>query len=202
MVGLPIAFRVRGARSFLTLPLLILAIAGLGWWSTSIVEIDSSRWSDVRTTQDVAGRVAMAEQLLGASTRDVSTALFGLGNSSAFEVLGIYPHITGLEVIAEEGVLGASIYFVILFLAFRSILRLARRTQLTDRQRSSLGILAGLFVFELILSWKQGSLLFSVYVFAYAIILARFEASSSVSESETVLTEPAVTLQRFPNLLH
>jgi len=35
--------------------------------------------------------------------------------------------------------------------------------------------LVGLFVFELVLSWKQGTLLSSVYVFAYSIMLGRID---------------------------
>jgi hypothetical protein len=136
------------------------------------VDVDNSRWSEVRTSQDVAGRFAMARTLLGASTSDFFTALFGLGNSSAFHVLGIYPHITGLEILAEEGIFGGAIYFGILVFAMRSAKRMIG-APLSDSQRNGAAILIGLFVFELILSWKQGSLLFSVYVFAYAIALAR-----------------------------
>jgi len=200
-VGLPIAFRLRDTRSLATLILIAAVVLGLGWWSTSLVEIDTSRWSNGQASQDVEGRFAMAEALLGTSSRNPLTALFGLGNSSAFSVVGYYPHITGLEVIAEEGLLGATVYFAILYLAFRSVLRVMRRPGLTEGRRNALAILTGLFVFELILSWKQGSLLFSVYVFAYAIILGRLEKSATQNEAGSHLSVAAATLPRFPNLL-
>ena len=143
----------------------------------------------------------MAQALLGASTSGLFTATFGLGNSSAFQVIGIYPHITALEVLAEEGVVGAALYFTIIFLAFRSIKRMAGQPELSDSKRNALAILSGLFVFELILSWKQGSLLFSVYVFAYAIALARLEAVPVKVSSESKHLSAGTSLPRFQNLL-
>jgi len=202
IAALPVAFRLKGTRSIAVLVLIAAAIIGLGWLSASFVDINSSRWTDTRATQDVAGRFAMAQALLGASTSGLLTAVFGLGNSSAFQVVGIYPHITGLEVLAEEGFLGGALYFTILCFALRSILRIAGQYDMDVSKRNALGILSGLFVFELILSWKQGSLLFSVYVFAYAIILARFEASALERRSETTMPVAAsAELPRFQNLL-
>jgi hypothetical protein len=64
-------------------------------------------------------------------------------------------------------------------------------------------MITGLFVFELLVSWKQGSLLISVYVFAYAIILARLEspirAAGNLPEPEIPATTQGST--RFQNLL-
>jgi hypothetical protein len=199
-VSLPITFRIRNAKSIAALVFIAVLIAGLGWWGATLVNVDSSRWSDARTTQDVAGRFAMAHTLLGKSTSDFFTALFGLGNSSAFQILGIYPHITGLEVLAEEGFFGAAIYFSILYLAARSVKRLID-IELSDSQRSALAMLTGLFVFEFILSWKQGSLLFSVYVFAYAIVLARLEQWHAERSSKLHESAADIPLPRFPNLM-
>ena len=142
----------------------------------------------------------MARALLGVSTSEFFTALFGLGNSSAFQVLGIYPHITGLEVLAEEGIFGAAIYLIILLLTFRSVKRIIK-LPLRDSERQGVAILAGLFIFELILSWKQGSLLFSVYVFAYAIALARLEESQREPSSRLHPATISVRPPRFENLM-
>jgi len=115
-------------------------------------------------------------------------------------VVGFYPHITVLEVLAEEGLFGALIYFGILIFALRSIKR-RLQFELTDRQRNALAILAGLFIFELILSWKQGSLLFSVYVFAYAIVLARLESPRLKGSPEPLQAAIIFNKPRFQNLL-
>jgi hypothetical protein len=142
----------------------------------------------------------MAQALLSASTSSVFTTIFGLGNSSAFQIVGFYPHIAGLEIVAEEGLVGAVMYCVILFLSFRSIKRISAYPLLRDSERNALAIIAGLFVFELVLTWKQGSLLGSIYVFAYSMILARMEETTLKSRrlAESTAASPGV---RFENLL-
>jgi hypothetical protein len=106
-------------------------------------------------------------------------------------------------VIAEEGLIGAALYFSILYLAIRSILRITRQAGFDDLKRNVLAMITGLFVFELILSWKQGSLLISAYVFAYAIILGRLE-SPIVGANHAHLpemTDAGPGQPRFQNLM-
>jgi len=72
-----------------------------------------------------------------------------------------------------------------------------------DVQTNTLAMLAGLFVFEFVLSCKQGSLLSSVYVFAYAITLARMSTAGSLRAASG---PPAIAIggaprPRFSNLL-
>jgi hypothetical protein len=202
VVAFPIILRSKEALPLRTLFFTAAAVIGLGWWGAMHVNIDSSRWSANHASEAVEGRFEMAQKLLKASTSDFFSALFGLGNSSSFKVVGIYPHIAGLEILAEEGIIGATIYGAILLLALRSVLRLSARDDLTEARRNGLAILTALFLFELIISWKQGSLLFSIYVFCYAIILARLETPSTSSvrvpqQRSTVLARP-----RFDNLLN
>jgi Ca2+/Na+ antiporter len=203
VVALPIAYRLREARSIAMLVLAAIVVAGMAWWATSLVDIDSSRWESSRSLGDAVGRFDNAEALLRASSATVGNIIFGLGNSSAFKILGIYPHVTGLEVVAEEGLIGGAMYFTILLLAIRNIRRIAAAPDFTDFKRNVLATITGLLVFELIVSWKQGSLLISVYVFAYAIILARLESpivSARIAPMiETAAAKPLVP--RFQNLL-
>lgn len=203
LIALPVAFRPKDSRSVVMLVFaggVVLALAGL---AITFVDFSSGRWTNAQATIDAQNRFAMAQRLLDASTASLLTTLFGLGNSSAFTVVGFYPHITVLEVIAEEGVLGAVLYLALLFFGFRSVRRIARRADLTDRGRNTLAILFGLFVFELILSWKQGSLLFSAYVFAYAIMLARLEKPHMAAAPHTAVGAAPVlgTPRRFEHLL-
>jgi hypothetical protein len=200
LVALPVAFRPKDGKSLGALVAVAIIVLGLAWLGISLVDLHSERWTNSQASQDVEGRLLMAQGLLEASTSSAMTTIFGLGNSSAFTVVGYYPHIAGLEVVAEEGMVGAIIYFSIIFCAIRSVRRLLR-AQLTDRQRNGLAILTGLFVFELILSWKQGSLLFSVYVFAYAIALARLESPQLGRSSAPVQALAAFNAPRFQNLL-
>jgi hypothetical protein len=201
MVALPFAIRIRNTRSIAALVLSAGLIVGLGSWGASLVEIDTARWQRGDSTEAVTGRLASAETLLNASTSNFFTAVFGLGNSSSFQVIGFYPHIAGLEVVAEEGLLGAALYAAIIVLAIRSIRRISGQPELTDIERSVLATLTGLFVFEFILSWKQGSLLSSVYVFAYAITLARLEKPTLEKAPVATPADPGPPLPRFQNLM-
>lgn len=203
LVTLPIAFRLRDARSFAGLVVVGVVLAALAWWATSLVQIDVSRWAASRTEGDVEGRFENAAILLHATAESVRALIFGLGNSSAFRILGIYPHIAGLEVLAEEGIVGAVMYVAFLVLAIRSMRRIIAQPDPRGLKRGVLATLAGLFVFEFLVSSKQGSLLSSVYPFAYAIILARLERSvrhpAPVASTERPL--PGVPAPRFQNLL-
>jgi hypothetical protein len=202
-VALPIAFRIRDLRSIAGLILAAAVVLGLGSWGASLVTIDLARWQGSDPQSAVLGRFDNAQRLLEASTSNVATTVFGLGNSSSFQVIGSYPHISGLEILAEEGLVGAAVYFTILALAIRSIIRIARVPTLTDATRGALAMLAGLFTFELILSWKQGTLLSSVYVFFYAIGLSRMENSTAAVAASTDRgrTPQTTPIPRFPNLV-
>jgi hypothetical protein len=199
MVALPIAFKPKDGKSLGALIAVGAVVVLLGWWATSFTDLTGSRWTSATlASEDVAGRLSTAQTLLGASTAHLSTTLFGLGNSSAFQVVGYYPHITVLEVIAEEGIVGTMIYAAILVSVLMSIVRASGR-RLSASQRYGLAVAGGLFVFELVISWKQGSLLFSAYVFAYAIMLSRLAGrpEQSAVEHERPLAEAPL----YSNLL-
>ena len=175
LLAWPLAFRVRSLKSALALCGSAVVLALLAWWSSTWVSIDSSRWESAVTESQLSGRFDMASALLAASSRSLLTLFFGLGNGSAFQVIGIYPHIAGLEVLGEEGIIGFLIYLWALLLTAQAIVRLARMVGDDAQRGSTLAIITATFVYELILSWKEGSLLSSVYVFAYALMIGRLE---------------------------
>jgi len=204
LLAWPVAFRARSARSVVALCGSALVIGILAWWSSTWVQIDSSRWQSEVTASQLSGRLDMAATLLGASSHSLLTVFFGLGNGSAFQVLGIYPHIAGLEVLGEEGILGFLLYLWALFLTVQSIVRLSRTLGGDPQRGATLAIITALFAFELILSWKQGSLLSSVYVFAYALVIGRLERGyrpASSVDSRREAHSHGVPAMRFSNLL-
>jgi len=204
LLAWPVVLRVRSARSVLAVCGSVLVIGLLAWWSSTWVHIDSSRWQSDLTESDLSGRFAMASTLLAAASQSLPTVFFGLGNGSALQVLGIYPHIAGLEVLGEEGVIGFLLYLWALLLTARSIARLSRAVRGDARRGAALGIITALFAFELILSCKEGSLLSSVYVFAYALIIGRLESAFRSTASVASPREPyggGDTPVRFGNLL-
>jgi hypothetical protein len=201
-VAWPLAFRPRDSKSVAGLALAAAMVIGLGWFAYSHVEIDQARWNGSQSQEDVAGRLHNAAVLLETAASNPLTALFGLGNSSSFQIIGFYCHISGLEVLGEEGLIGAILYAAILYYTVRDLGRISAWLGPTDPRRATLAILAGLFIFEFILSWKQGSLLSSVYVFAYSTMLARIErARVTPSKSAPAPGFSALSELPFPNVL-
>jgi O-antigen ligase len=197
-----IVFRLNSARSLAALLLASGVLIGLGWWASTLIDINTSRWTGAElANQDIHDRLDMASSLLKAALAHPATILFGIGNSSSYEILGIYPHITILEVIAEEGIPGTILYLAILLSAVRSIRRISRSLGDDAEARGTLAILAALFCFELILSWKQGTLLSSYYVFAYAIILGRLEGTAAVRSPIENPSMSVAAMPAFPNLM-
>lgn len=169
----PVAYRQRHIGSRVLWLVAATSISLLAWVGTSFVASDR-RWSAAVSGADVAGRLDMSLTLIRRAISSPFSFVFGLGNSSSFHYLGLYPHVAFLEILGEEGLVGASLFACIAFLALRSTLRLARYAKEPDA-RATLGLLGGAFIFELILSMKQGTLLSCTYVFAYAIVLGRLE---------------------------
>jgi hypothetical protein len=202
LLAASVTLRLRGFRAWLTLGLLTLLVVAMGWWATSLVDVNKSRWLGVAlATSDVEGRFEMAATVLNAAMAHPWAMFVGLGNSSSFALLGIYPHITILEVLAEEGLPGIALYLGVLLYAVRSIRSAARGVADNPHRRVALGILAGLFLYELVLSWKQGALLGSPYVFCCAILLNRVELALAAGEAATPVAGLAAPARAFPNLM-
>jgi hypothetical protein len=203
MVAWPLAYPQKHLGSIVLWMGGLAIVAAVGWWLTQYVAVDSLRWTAEQTSGDVEGRLSGALALLHTAFSNPMTLLFGLGNSSAFHYLGHYPHVTPLEVLAEEGLVGAALYGGILYIACRTVFRLLRVVSQSSGQhwRASVAVLGALFLFELVLTMKQGSLLSSYFVFVYAMLLNRMEALTAqpAQASPSVAMPPALALH--PNLL-
>ena len=174
LIGVPMAVRKRNIGSLVLLAAGITLFGAVSWfvWHKTAY-YDDVRWSGDRSAEDISGRLQMAKTLMSAAVSNPAYLIFGLGNSRSFAILGIYPHIAGLEILAEEGLVGFSIYMTILIITFRNIRKLwvkARMLEDADLQYS-VAVLTSLFLFEFFLTYKQGTLLSSIYAFAYASVL-------------------------------
>jgi hypothetical protein len=207
LVGWPLSSSKRNLGAWFTLAAAVgvLYIVGSWVWQHVDLSVVASRWSGAQSTEDVQGRLTMATTLLRKATSDAGSLIFGLGNSSAFYYIGFYPHITPAEILAEEGVIGITIYLWLLIATGLSVWRLRTGVSSVESSRHAYGVLTALFVFELILTFKEGSLLSSTYVFAYAAILGRmvqWDCSILDTSRDTAELEPIEAhALPFPNLL-
>ncbi len=143
----------------------------------SISEGGANRWN-ADVLQSVYGsRLDMAFSLVGKAASNPMSLLIGLGNSAAFDpkILGFYPHIVPLEILAEEGLVGFSL---LVTLVVYVVVMVKKTIKITDSQYSKnlVAVVLGLAIFQFGLSFKQGSLLGSQWLFAFPIILERLHS--------------------------
>src|SRR4029077_14036120 len=166
-------------KQFVILGLVVTFLGGATSWA--IQEYSSqqsysaygSRWSEQSAQEDISGRLNNAMFLVRLAYESPETVLIGLGNSASYDprILGIYPHFVPLEVLAEEGLIGFGLYAMIIYFSLRAAFRSFRVVANVPRERLLLGGFVGLYMFTLLLSLKQGSLLGNLEFFMLSIIL-------------------------------
>jgi hypothetical protein len=121
--------------------------------------------------------------------------VIGMGNSAAFDptLLGKHPHFMAVEILTEEGLVGFILLGIVLWLTARSVYRIYPYVKNDPDMRGVLAAAAGIFLYEMILSCKQGSLLFNTYVFAFAIILGRVELFFTRNAPSIAYSDPVTT---------
>lgn len=170
----------------------VIVVAGYSMFATG------ERWSGEEL---VAGysetRLYAAKVVLGKWISSGPIAwLIGMGNSASFNpaVLGNKPHFMAVEVLTEEGLVGFALLGTLVWLAARSVFRIYRFVKNDPDLRGVLAAATGVLLFELIISCKQGSLLFNTYIFAFAIILGRVELFYR-EHAATIFAQQAATAQ-------
>jgi hypothetical protein len=192
-----------GTRVF-SLGLAAVLLGLIGWWVWDLLQVDPRRWAGDLAESDAQGRLEMAKALLGQAMSSPGSMIFGLGNSSSYHYVGFYPHITVLEVIAEEGLVGFALYAAIIVTTLTSAATLfgAMNQPGASGHRVAAAAVLALFVFELALSMKQGTLLSSIYVFAYAATIARMSRWQADGQAATAPDQPVPKpVVRFANLM-
>lgn len=171
-IFLPLIASVAAKRST------ILAIVAIGIATFAIVifveqaEL-TTRWQYHKMLEDQIGRFDMLEEVMKHWVSAGPAAwIFGIGSSSSFKYLNAYPHIVLGETLAEEGFVGLALLVAIIAVTFRQGFRLMSSPSLPSEIRVNIGVVFAIFTFNLLLSFKQGSLLSSASsVFCFALII-------------------------------
>lgn len=202
----PLTRGISNLKQFVLLGLAILFLATVA--SLTIQEFSGeqvqtyggrARWSEQSAQEDAMGRLHNALTLLGLAYSSPESIVFGLGNSSAYDprVLGIYPHFVPLEVLAEEGLVGFTLYILVIITVANILVRSIRLTTCGSPQRMLLGGWGAVTLFSLLLSLKQGSLLLNLEPFMLAIVLGRYEYILSRQAADDLEEEPANPMTDF-----
>ncbi len=101
--------------------------------------------------------------------------VFGLGSSASFDesILKFYCHVVLFEVLAELGIIGFVILWLTPIYAAQNIKELWHYVKDDPEERGMIAAIGSIFLFEVILSFKQGSLLGSATCFGLAAVIGR-----------------------------
>lgn len=101
------------------------------------------------------------------------TWIAGMGNSSSFRYLHAYPHNVPVEILTEEGVFAFLIFVAMVWGSIRGGLNcMGKSHTLPQDLRLHFGLLLAIVTFQLILSFKQGSLWGSPQLFSVLLSVA------------------------------
>ncbi|MEM6561493.1 MAG: hypothetical protein AAF656_07815, partial [Planctomycetota bacterium] len=157
----------------------------------------TERWSPQRmVTVYGSTRLSMAGDLLQAWLEAGPLAwVFGLGIAASFDptINGVYPHLVMAEALGELGLIGFVLLWLVVIFAGRSLYRLWPAVKDYPEARGLVAVIGALFFFNVILSFKQGSLLDSHSTFAFAIILGRLEMNYAPKPAASALPADAST---------
>ena len=163
---------------------------------------EQGRFDTERAVEDYEERVTNARILLGQYlSSDIPELLFGLGSSASFSprIIGFYPHVVAVEVLGELGVVGFSLFIAIAALTVRAIIRFMNTiSQLPAHAdaRRVVASLAALALLELLVSFKQGSLIRDVNLFLFPVLIEGIIAS--VMAKHRMDRTPDVTTAKSP----
>jgi hypothetical protein len=180
---LPYSRRFKDIRGFLALAISIAIFSVITLWLLAKLTTDENtpgvgdRWSYegfIGSYQE--GRIDQSLYLLHAWAAAGPVAWFiGLGSSASFDpnIVGFYPHVVFAEVLGELGLVGWVMLWLFPIFAYQNLREMWRYVKDDPEERGLIATLGGLILFEIMMSFKQGSLLSSHIAFAFIIMLGR-----------------------------
>ncbi|MEM8872746.1 MAG: hypothetical protein AAGD32_00675 [Planctomycetota bacterium] len=176
---IPLSRRIASWRGFFGTIVAIGFVAILANFLIDYMVGGSERWSAERMIEVYgSSRVRMSADLLSAWVDAGPLAwVFGLGYAASYDptIIGFYPHIVLVEALGELGIIGFAILWLVVFFVARSIYRLWPVVKDYPEARGVVAVLGAMFFFEVILSFKQGTLLSAHTTLAFAVMLGRLE---------------------------
>ena len=165
-------------------PAVLAMFGGLSFWLFSaFTTTTASRWSlEKMFAEFQETRLFMVQKLLNywMESSPIHWVL-GLGSSSSFssEILGVYPHMIMVEVLAELGVVGFVLLCILYLLVVRAWFKLYRIYRHDPIGRGVVATLGALALYGFILSFKQGSFLGQTNTYLVCLLICRYEVLAS-----------------------
>ncbi|MBV1929200.1 MAG: hypothetical protein KUG81_06775 [Gammaproteobacteria bacterium] len=148
-------------------------------YTSGYTKVEGARWGADRMSDDISGRFDAANNLIRAWYGSPANILFGLGSSASYDksIAGFYTHIVPLEILGELGLIGFLAFLVVLLKTFSAFRNCVLTSKGNSMNRGVLAAITAIVLFELILSFKQGSFLSNQILFSMLIMLSRLEAA-------------------------
>ncbi len=160
-------------------------IFGFAIWSFVGFADQSGRWDlDKMQNQFTTTRLDYVTTLLNFWIESSPINwLFGLGSSASYDprILGRYCHVVIVEVLAELGFVGLLIMVAFIFFVARDALRLYQTTKDNEIDRGVAVTMSAIFMYQVILSFKQGSLLSHNFSLCCGLLIARHSAVTQMA---------------------
>lgn len=178
---LPFSRRIKNIGGFLGTVLGIVLILVLATWAFDMYAYNAStRWNPEKLVKSYTeGRYNPSSEMLATwAEAGPVTWVIGLGSSSSYDIVGFYPHLVMAEVLAELGIVGFILLWAVVIVGYTPYVRLHNAVKDDPVRRGLAAAIAALFMFEIILSFKQGSLLGSAFAFGFAVVLGRLATAA------------------------
>lgn len=172
----PLVWKRFNLKNALQLAATVVLIVLISSYIFGTTDTYTSRWETGDMVSDLGERFDMAKVLLSEWITSPLAIIFGLGNSASFssDLVGVYPHIVVLEVLGEEGIIGLALFVTVVLLLARQAIRFHKLTILSKDVRKVYAASFGCFLFTLLLSLKQGSLITTPMMFFFAAVSEKY----------------------------
>lgn len=201
LVFFPLSRRIRNIPSFIAFGLGIILFTYISMELFQLVVDDPTRWQK-RAFWDAYryGRVEKSLILLRTWIDAGPVAwVFGLGAYASWTIDGLwfYPHVVMAEILGECGIIGFVLLWMIPIGAFQAIRRCWPFVKDDPEMRGVLSATSAILLFEIILSFKQGSFYFCQFTLGMAVVIARLAETYKRDYEDLVQFESAYNLEYF-----
>jgi O-antigen ligase len=187
-IGIPISRPLKNTRNYLLVIGGIAVVIPLILYVASIVAESGSadmakRWGADSSESGTAIRAANVTFLLDSFMRSPLNWIQGLGYYAfgATNPYGEpYTHVLFVDMLCEEGLVGAALMLGILVNCARSIISLYQRTADRPEDRRTLGVLATIIIYQILLANKQGNIGGTFALFMLLILPGRLNSRAEL----------------------
>jgi len=140
-----------------------------------VLNTENTLSSRVNTSEDSTGalaRVELVKVVMDAWVAEPSALIFGLGNSASWSrsLISGYSHVVPIEILVELGLFGFVFFGICVLTLFLQAFTGKHRKQLDQQALNNFASLFACWFFALLISCKQGTLIFSSGLFMYAVL--------------------------------